>query len=500
MNTPAIAQNLASRGRGEDKMLVHMTPSEVQGLQALAMAKGGSLTINPETGLPEAGFLSDTFKALAPTIIGAGAMYLSGGTIQPWMIGLGAGAFETARTGDLGRGLMAGLGAYGGANLVGGLSGFGAAQAGQTGAAQTGQALSGGVDTTAMEALGGGMVDPVAAAAPDALSTNLAQSGYTAGSSGASPFSLAGRASSSTVTPAPINVVSSQPAFSAFDPSMVTSAGTSAGTTTNPLTGEIVGSPNLVANLDGTTTSYANPYGVGITDKPITAESIAQTAADRTRLGVSEYAPSFRQNIDTGISRLGEKGGFSEFAKTYPGGKLGMAALIAPPAIKSLEAAGAFDQPEFAVQEETDYNYEGPYLPAERTARFRGRDAILSGEGREFKFFDDVNPFPNVRTAADGGLMSAKMAQGGRYLDGPGDGVSDSIPATVDGEQPVLLSEGEYIIPAEVVSAVGNGSSDAGAAKFTALVDTIMAKTRRVTKGKPNGADKLLKGLVPQTA
>lgn len=562
MNTPAVAQNLASRGRGEDKMLVHMTPSEVQGLQALAMAKGGSLTINPETGLPEAGFLSDTFKALAPTIVGAGAMYLSGGTIQPWMIGLGAGAFETARTGDLGRGLMAGLGAYGGANLVGGLSGFGAAQAGQTGAEQTGQALSGGVDTTAMEALGGGMVDPVAAA-PDALSTSLSRSGYTAGSSGASPFSLAGRASSSTVTPASINVVSSQPAFSAFDPSMVTSAGT----TTNPLTGEVVGSPNLVANLDGTVTNYANPYGVGITDKPITAESIAQTAADRTRLGVPEYAPSFRQNIDTGISRLGEKGGFSEFAKTYPGGKLGMAALIAPPAIKSLEAAGAFDQPELALQEETDYNYEGPYLPAERTARFRGRDAILSGEGREFKFFDDVNPFPNVRTAANGGLMSAKMAgggdiytntmeyiiprdeygkkipsselfeekaepftiprdeggnripmdlermiellnarkpkkmaQGGRYLDGPGDGVSDSIPATVDGEQPVLLSEGEYIIPAEVVSAVGNGSSDAGADKFTALVDTIMAKTRRVAKGKPNGADKLLKGLIPQTA
>ena len=96
--------------------------------------------------------------------------------------------------------------------------------------------------------------------------------------------------------------------------------------------------------------------------------------------------------------------------------------------------------------------------------------------------------------------MSTRMAQGGRYLDGPGDGVSDSIPATVDGEQPVLLSEGEYIIPAEVVSAVGNGSSDAGAGKFTALVDTIMAKTRKIAKGEPNGADKLLKGLIPQTA
>jgi hypothetical protein len=154
-----------------------------------------------------------------------------------------------------------------------------------------------------------------------------------------------------------------------------------------------------------------------------------------------------------------------------------------------------------AEAETDDYGYEGPYLPAERNVRFRGRDAILGGEGREFKFFDPVNPVPNVRTAAHGGLMSAKkMAVGGRYLDGPGDGVSDSIPATVDGEQPVMLSEGEYIIPAEVVSAVGNGSSDAGAEKFTKLVDTIMAKTRRVAKGKPNGADKLLKGLIPQTA
>ena len=125
MNTPAVAQNLASRGRGEDKMLVHMTPSEVQGLQALAMAKGGSLTINPETGLPEAGFLSDTFKALAPTIIGAGLTYFTG--MPAWAAGLTVGGVEGARTGDLGRGLMAGLGAYGGANLVGGLSGFGAA-------------------------------------------------------------------------------------------------------------------------------------------------------------------------------------------------------------------------------------------------------------------------------------------------------------------------------------------------------------------------------------
>ena len=51
------AQGLASLGRGSDSMLVHMAPEEVAGLQALALKHGGTLTINPETGLAEAGFL-----------------------------------------------------------------------------------------------------------------------------------------------------------------------------------------------------------------------------------------------------------------------------------------------------------------------------------------------------------------------------------------------------------------------------------------------------------
>jgi len=69
MSLHAAAQHLASKGRGEDSSLVHMTPGEVHGLQALAMAHGGTLTNNPDTGLPEAGFL----KNILPTLIGVGA-------------------------------------------------------------------------------------------------------------------------------------------------------------------------------------------------------------------------------------------------------------------------------------------------------------------------------------------------------------------------------------------------------------------------------------------
>jgi len=113
MSLELAAQHLASRGRKGDTMLVHMAPQEVSGLQALAKAHGGTLTINPDTGLPEANFL----KRMLPMLIGAALTPLTGGLINPMTAGLLIGGVETARTGDLGKGLMAGLGAYGGAGL-----------------------------------------------------------------------------------------------------------------------------------------------------------------------------------------------------------------------------------------------------------------------------------------------------------------------------------------------------------------------------------------------
>jgi len=121
MSLELAAKHLAAQGRGKDRNLVHMTDREVAGLQALAMAQGGSLTINPETGLPEAGFLD----SLLPSIIGFGASALTGGAINPMTIGLLTGVGTAAISGDLSKGLMAGLGAYGGAGLGAGLIGAG---------------------------------------------------------------------------------------------------------------------------------------------------------------------------------------------------------------------------------------------------------------------------------------------------------------------------------------------------------------------------------------
>jgi hypothetical protein len=104
------AQGLASLGRGPDSMLVHMAPSEVAGLQALAMKHGGTLTINPETGLAEAGFLSK----ILPMVLGAGLA--ATGIGAPMAALLVGGGYGIAK-GSLKEGLMAGLGAYGGAGL-----------------------------------------------------------------------------------------------------------------------------------------------------------------------------------------------------------------------------------------------------------------------------------------------------------------------------------------------------------------------------------------------
>jgi len=127
MSIQQLAQHMQSRGRGEDKVLVHMTPGEVGGLQSLAMAHGGSLTINPETGLPEAGFLSK----ILPTIIGAGVGIA---TMNP-MLGAAAGgaAGMAMNGGSLQAGLMAGIGSYGMGSLGVGLAGAGATAAGASG-------------------------------------------------------------------------------------------------------------------------------------------------------------------------------------------------------------------------------------------------------------------------------------------------------------------------------------------------------------------------------
>ena len=93
-----------------------------------------------------------------------------------------------------------------------------------------------------------------------------------------------------------------------------------------------------------------------------------------------------------------------------------------------------------------------------------------------------------IGIAAGGSISDASYnlggySDGGRLLRGPGDGVSDSIPAVIGKKQPARLADGEFVVPARIVSELGNGSTEAGARKLYAMMDRIQ-KARRKTVGK----------------
>jgi hypothetical protein len=156
MSLQLLAKQMEAKGRKGDSMLVHMTPGEVAGLQKLAESAGGSLSVNPETGLVEANFL----KRMLPTLVGVGVGMFAGP-----MAGAAAGALVGGATApkdqrEMGM-LMGALGGYGGAGIGAGLGAAGstAAQAAAMNTAATaGQAANLGTAAGVGSAMPSGLV------------------------------------------------------------------------------------------------------------------------------------------------------------------------------------------------------------------------------------------------------------------------------------------------------------------------------------------------------
>lgn len=145
------------------------------------------------------------------------------------------------------------------------------------------------------------------------------------------------------------------------------------------------------------------------------------------------------------------------------------------------------------------FNYE--HGPVSYTNVDTGVTARLNPETGQYETINNPNKNPAITTtqeeeyvgAANGGLMALAhgggvghlggYSDGGRLLRGPGDGVSDSIPATIGEKQPARLADGEFVIPARIVSELGNGSSEAGARQLYAMMNRIQ-KARRKSMGK----------------
>jgi hypothetical protein len=113
-----------------------------------------------------------------------------------------------------------------------------------------------------------------------------------------------------------------------------------------------------------------------------------------------------------------------------------------------------------------------------------------AAQGGVMESFDDETGNDMAR----GGIASlGGYSDGGRMLKGPGDGMSDSIPGVIGGKQPARLADGEFVVPADVVSHLGNGSTDGGAKKLYAMMDKIRsARTGRKKQAPEVNAEKYL--------
>ena len=112
-------------------------------------------------------------------------------------------------------------------------------------------------------------------------------------------------------------------------------------------------------------------------------------------------------------------------------------------------------------------------------------DAYQNIYGRGNAIIEMEKRLKEGKSMASGGISSlGGYSDGGRMLKGPGDGMSDSIPGVIAGKQPARLADGEFVVPADVVSHLGNGSTDAGAKQLYAMMD----KVRKARTGKKKQA------------
>lgn len=421
-----MAEALRSKGRGEDTMLVHMTPNEVNSLQGLAMAAGGSLTINPETGLPEAGWLGK----LLPTILGAVGMAFG---IPPVWMGAAGAVGGTIATGDLGKGLSMGLQAFGGAALggaagIGGKLGNVGASLGLPGATA---AMPSGATSAFKEAFGG-MAAP-SAATKTGLGGVLQNFG-TAAKAGL-PGGIIGKA-------APM--LAAQGVMSG-----VSAAATPTG-----------GYPTQDGKIDN---SYQGPYYSPqrqATFAPSTQDLLASSKERRYfDVGMPEVYNVQGQMVQPGSS-------------TAPGTPI-LQNVLNPNAKKG--------QPMYMQQ----------YTP------FMGAQGMGYAEGGEVEMEDGAFVV-DARTVSELGNGSSEAGQellaklGGRPIKGPGDGVSDSIPARIGDDQPARVARDEVLFSAQAVKKLGKGSEKRGAQKLYALMDKAHKARRESARGKDS---KLRKGL-----
>ena len=579
------AQGLASLGRYGDTMLVHMNPEEVAGLQSLAMSKGGSLTINPDTGMPEAFIL--------PLLGGAALSKF----MSPIAAGLLIGGATALTTGDIGEGIMAGFGGFGGADLgkifakmgaSGGIpvgAGTDIAKAGiaeslpigasqnlsmftpsgtfgnQTmNAALTGSSVGSSAIPSAISptTIGPGVNSATNAMGAAPTSTQIAESTLTppatsgtygnmgkgfgqlfddggfeafkvAGGEGGIPLEtgdaamklgapVGGAALSLYQPPMPEPYIDPDTGKyrgpqgqlnlgDQFDTGLRLAAGGAVG---NPSVGQ--GISDLYNRPEGQASEIISQdgYGIGRLNSLANAEAMnnAKTLgyADGGEVGMNLDDNTLNLNL-AGKPSNSESGSSPVGAYSpnmgMPGGVNGMGygnsnllqalfgGLKREPKSYALNVNTGKQEPQYA---------EGAQSTGSFLNMLQGLGGLGGSAGLGYSPLNMIglrqNATPEPKSYSlnvNSGKQEAQGKAQGGYLDGQGDGMSDSIPATIEGKQPARLADGEFVVPADVVSHLGNGSSKAGSKRLYAMLDKVRhARTGNKKQGKEIKADKYL--------
>jgi hypothetical protein len=386
-NVSSTAQDLASRGRGGDSMLVHMAPHEVAGLNAIARMQGTELTINPETGMPEALKLGKLFKTLAPFIPFIPGV---GQFLAPAFGALGMGGFSPL----LQKAITSGV--------IGGFTG-----------------PKGGFD------LQRGLMQGITAYGLGSLQQNLA-----------GPSTPTGTPTGPTVSPEMGGVPAPE--------TMVTPGG----------------DVSLSSSYSGPTTDFMG----GPTDLS------TPTFDSGSMRPVSQNLPYGQKGIpglDPNVAAPPAPSGFGEPMKTPT------ALLTAGFGASNVADYDKLASAGIAVKREKEEEDE---LYRRLFERSLGAVPVRSG---------------GLMKLADGGMTY--MEAGGttgptgapRDVVGTGDGMSDSVPADIEGVQEARLADGEFVIPADVVADIGNGSSDAGSKKLYDMMDRVRMARHDTTEQPP---------------
>lgn len=544
MTTRQLAHGIAKLGRNGDSVLVHMQPQEVAGLQALAKSHGTSMTVNPHTGLPEAFSLGGFFSSLLPVFAGG----LTGGMGAPLWAGIAAGAATGAATSKdpLSGALMGGLGGYSGFGLGSGLSNMGAVNAAANpegfanaaainasnaaGPTAVGNSIADGsallnqgvnpAITQGITQAGGNVADPLTQDFMKSASENLARSGqnlkdvatmqpgawdsFKQGLAGVDKAPLTDmQAGLKLATPLggavlgglePSDLYGTPKTYDTssqkYDPLRTLNLNTNTGlrllASGGPVSFADGGDANKELSLDpaglpgggvdalkGADMVEVTPGGtkLGIF---ATAEQIdaAKKADELARASQGRGLGSLQDVMDA--LRANPTAFASNVSSNLTNGRFGTSALSAPSATTAKTASTGYDQ--LAHLNLNKQYADGGYVSNDDVA-----PPVLSQDGYGLGRLNNM---------AAGGIPS--YAKGG-YLDGPGDGMSDSIPATIEGRQPARLADGEFVIPADVVSHLGNGSTKAGSDRLYGMLDRVRkARTGTVKQGRKINPNKLM--------